>query len=81
MADAAQVAAVPRPRPPLPPDAVLAPADLVALIGPRRLRILHAELARKLKGLHRGGTVIVELEAGAGGMVGAARVGDREAKF
>jgi hypothetical protein len=71
----------PASRPPLPPNAVLAPPDLVDLIGEERLRKLHAAIARKLRALRAGGTVTVELEAGTGGLVIAARVGDREPKL
>lgn len=48
---------------------VIAPDDLVDLVGEQRLRQFHAQLAAELKGLTRGGTVTAELNAGGGGVV------------
>jgi hypothetical protein len=51
------------------PRVVVAPDDLVQLIGEQRLRQLHAAMAAELRSLTRGGTVTVEIQASAGGVV------------
>lgn len=50
------------------PGPVVAPADLVALVGAEQLRRLHVRMAIELKASRRGEKVTFELERGADGV-------------
>lgn len=59
------------------PGPVIAPADLVALVGAEQLRRLHVRLAQKLKTLRRGEKALIELEQGES-VVAHVHIGTRE---